>query len=102
MNVKRGFSLEKKETKLLTPDDEEIKYRIENRPRPILTMKQHKKRLGRLIQKHICKHESVLFFKEDCTIRCKKCNKKLFKLASEIEFRLFCELTGIDPKNIIL
>jgi len=48
-----------------------------------------------------CNHPSVLFFEQDCTFRCMKCNEKLVKCASIDEFRLFCELSGKDPKSLL-
>lgn len=96
------FSMEKKESSLLTPDDEKIKIRIANKPRSPLNIKRHKKRLNRLLLNHLCSHDSIIFSSEDYTIRCRKCNEKLFQLNGEIEFRLFCELSGTDPEKFIL
>ncbi len=48
-----------------------------------------------------CNHASILFFEEDCTFRCMKCNEKLIKCASIDEFRLFCEFSGKDPKSLL-
>lgn len=48
-----------------------------------------------------CIHPSVLFFEEDCTFRCMKCNKKLVRLDSLSEFKLFCELSERDPKSLL-
>ena len=48
-----------------------------------------------------CVHPSVLFFEEDFTFRCMKCNEKLIKISGKDEFKLFCELSEIDPKSLI-
>lgn len=48
-----------------------------------------------------CEHPSVLYVEKDCAWTCMKCNEKLAICGGE-EFRLFCELTGKDPKNLIL
>ncbi len=49
-----------------------------------------------------CNHPSILFFVEDLTFRCMKCNNKLIKLSGEKEFRIFCELSGKDPKSLMV
>jgi len=49
-----------------------------------------------------CDHPSVMFFEEDCTFRCMKCNEKLVQCKSMDEFRLFCELSGKDPKSLLV
>jgi len=48
-----------------------------------------------------CNHPSVMFFEEDFTFRCMKCNEKLVQCKSMNEFRLFCELSGKDPKSLL-
>ena len=48
-----------------------------------------------------CIHPSVKFFENECAFRCMKCNEKLVKCASIDEFRLFCELSGKDPKSLL-
>ncbi len=87
------------ETKLLTPDDELIKQFIARKSRRKLTKKEYDKRMARLYD---CNHPSVKFFEEDFTFRCMKCNEKLVQCGSIDEFRLFCELSGRDPKTLIV
>ena len=48
-----------------------------------------------------CSHPSVLFFEEDCTFRCIECGEKLVRLESKFDFRIFCELSGINPENLM-
>jgi len=76
------------QTKLLTPDDEIIKDRLANKHRRFVTK--------------VCTHQIIKFFSEDFTFRCMKCNEKLFKLGGMKEFRVFCELSGIDPNSLII
>ena len=51
-------------------------------------------------RKSDCEHHSILFFEEDCTFRCMKCNEKLAKLKGIDEFKVFCGLSEIDPKSL--
>ena len=48
-----------------------------------------------------CRHPSVLFFEDDCTFRCMKCNEKLIRLENKFVFRIFCKLIGFDPENLL-
>jgi hypothetical protein len=48
-----------------------------------------------------CEHLKILFYEENLAFRCIECEEELVKLASITEFRLFCELSGIDPKTLI-
>jgi len=52
-------------------------------------------------RKSDCIHLSVLFFEQDFTFRCMKCNEKLAQLESISEFRLFCEFSGKDPESLL-
>jgi len=47
-----------------------------------------------------CQHPSVLYFEKDCFWTCMKCNEKLIKCGIN-EFRLFCQLSGKDPKTMM-
>lgn len=49
----------------------------------------------------ICEHSAMLFFKDDFTFRCEECREVLVRLSGIEEFRLFCEFTGKDPKELL-
>ena len=85
---------------LLTPDDKLVKDRISRKSRRRWSPKEYERRRARLDDDD-CNHPSIKFFVEDCTFRCMKCNEKLVKCNSINEFRLFCELSGSDPKTFI-
>lgn len=87
--------------KLLTPEDKIIKKRIAQKSRTRMSLKQYSNKIARLLETFDCNHTSVLFHTEDFTFRCKKCKKKLIRLSGKNEFRLFCELSGKDPKNFM-
>ena len=47
-----------------------------------------------------CEHPSVLYSENESAWICLKCNEKLIK-CGKVEFRLFCELSGKDPKSMM-
>jgi len=49
-----------------------------------------------------CEHSAILFYEEVLAFRCVECGDELVRLRSIIEFRLFCELSGIDPKTLVI
>lgn len=89
-----------KKSNLLTKYYEKIKLRISNKIGYIWTKKQLEGRKQQIFDH--CSHPSVLFFEEDCAFRCVKCNELLVKLAGKDEFKIFCELSEIDPKSLIV
>lgn len=104
LSVKTNINMEKRkmsdETKLLTPDDEEIKKFIARKYRRKWSQKEYEKRMARLYDD--CDHPSVKFFEEDCTFRCMKCNEKLVQCDSINDFRLFCFMSGKDPESLLV
>lgn len=47
-----------------------------------------------------CEHPSVMYVEKELAWKCMKCNENLIKCGIN-EFRLFCELSGKDPKTMM-
>ena len=48
-----------------------------------------------------CKHNNVFFDDKKKTFKCSNCGKGLIKVASMLEFELFCMFVGIDRKILL-
>jgi len=48
-----------------------------------------------------CNHPSVMYFEKESAWKCMKCNEKLVTCGIN-EFRLFCHLSGKEPKSLMV